>query len=113
VESVLGEAKERKGKKVVQVDLVIGSLTFLNPDQVRFWYKMLVKDTIMEGSKLVIKKQDGTVHCDKCGYNGGFQCLNDSAFHIPIPTLECPRCNGTVRIVNGKECIIKSLKLLV
>ena len=59
VENVLEEAKRHDAKKVAEVHLVIGKMTFLGVDQVRFSYGILVKDTIMEDSKLIIKEQDG------------------------------------------------------
>ncbi len=113
VESVLKEANKREAKKVIEVDLGIGSLAFLNPEQVRFWYEMLTKDTILEGSKLVTEENEGTVLCLKCGYEGGFKYVDDSAFHIPMPTLQCPKCDGSVKIISGKDCVIKSIKMLI
>jgi len=113
VETVLKEIDKRKAKKVVEVELVIGSLTFLNPEQVKFWYEILTKDTVMEDSKLVIEESEGIVRCAKCGYEGGFKYVDDSAFHIPMPTLQCPKCNSVVEIVSGKDCIIKSIKMLI
>ena len=59
VENILKEAERHKAKKVVQVNLAIGKLTFLGIEQVRFTYKLLVKGTIAEKSKLAIKEKDG------------------------------------------------------
>ncbi len=113
VESVLKEANGRNAKKVVEVRLAIGSLTFLNPEQVRFWYEILTKETILEGSKLAIEENEGTVVCEKCGYKGGFKYVDDSELHIPMPTLQCPKCDSQVQITSGKDCIIKSVKMLI
>ena len=113
VGSVLQEAKKRNAKKVVEVHLVIGKLTFLNPEQVRFWYEMLTKDTIMEKSKLVIDESEGIVKCPNCDYEGDFKYVDDPALHIATPTLNCPKCNATVKIVGGKDCLIKNVKMLV
>ena len=113
VDCVLKEAEKRKAKQIVEVHLVIGKLTFLNPEQVRFWYEMLTKGTIMEKSKLIIEESEGVVKCSNCDYEGDFQCIDDPAFHINIPTLSCPRCGGVVEIVGGKDCLIKRVKLLV
>jgi Zn finger protein HypA/HybF involved in hydrogenase expression len=41
VESVIEEAKKREAKNVLEVHLVLGDLTFLNPQQVNFWYEAL------------------------------------------------------------------------
>lgn len=113
VQSVLREADQRKAKKVVEVNLELGQLTFLNPDQVRFWYEMLTKDTIMEGSKLEIEEREGTVRCSQCGYEGGFKYSDNSAFHLPVPTLQCPKCDAPVEIVGGKDCVIRHVKMIV
>jgi hydrogenase nickel incorporation protein HypA/HybF len=113
VENVLKEAKKRKAKKVVEVQLVIGKLTFLNPEQVRFWYEILTKDTIMQSSKLVIEESEGIVRCSNCEYEGDFKYVDDPALHIPTPTLNCPKCNAIVDIVGGKDCLIKNIKMLV
>jgi len=113
VESVLKEAQKRKAKKIVEVQLVIGKLTFLNPEQVRFWYEILTKDTIMQDSKLAIKQSQGTVRCPNCGYEGAFKYVDDPMLHVATPTLNCPKCNSTVDIVGGKDCLIKNIKMLV
>lgn len=113
VQSVLVEAEKRKAKKVTEVHLIIGELTFLGLEQVRFAYEALTKGTIMEGSKLVIKTQKGAVKCNNCGYEGGFKYEDDPLYHLPVPTLKCPRCGSSVNIVAGKECIVKSIKMMV
>ena len=113
VESVLKEANQQKAKKVIEVHLVIGSLTFLNPEQVKFWYEMLTKETIMENSRLVVEENQGTVRCSRCDYEGSFKYVDDPALHAPIPTLQCPKCENIVEIVSGKDCIVKSIKMLI
>ncbi len=113
VQSVLAEAENRKAKKVTEVHLVIGELTFLGIEQVRFAYEVLTKGTILENSKLVIETQNGEVKCDNCGYKGGFKYEDDPLYHQPVPTLKCPRCGSPVKIIAGKECIVKSIKMMV
>ena len=111
--SVLEEAEKHKAKKVTEVHLIIGKLTFLGLEQVCFAYETLTKGTIMEGSKLIIDEQEGVVKCSDCGYEGGFKYEDDSMYHIPVPTLKCPQCGSVVNIVAGKECTIKSIKMMV
>jgi hydrogenase nickel incorporation protein HypA/HybF len=113
VQSVLAEAEKRGTKKVTEVDLVVGKLTFLGLEQVRFAFEVLTKDTILEGAKLVIEEQEGVVKCSNCGYVGGFKYEDDPLYHVPVPTLKCPRCGSVVEITAGKECTIKSIKLIV
>jgi len=113
VQSVLEEAENRKAKKVTEVHLVIGNLTFLGLEQVRFAFEALTKGTIMDGSKLIIDEQEGAVKCNHCGYEGGFKYEDDPMYHVSVPTLKCPQCGSVVNIVAGKECTIKSIKMMV
>ncbi|MFQ6073608.1 MAG: hydrogenase maturation nickel metallochaperone HypA [Candidatus Bathyarchaeia archaeon] len=112
VQSVLEEARKHGAKKVKEVSLVIGKLTFLGLEQVRFAYEILTKGTIMEGSNLLIKEGEGVVKCDSCGYEGDFKYEDNPQYHVPMPTLHCPECGNVVKIVGGKECIIESVKLV-
>ena len=113
VENVLREAKEHNAKEVSEVRLVIGKLTFLGLEQVRFSYKVITEGTMMENSKLFIETKDGVVKCGNCGYEGSFNYEDDPMYHVPIPTLQCPKCRSTVDIIGGRECLIKSIKLVV
>jgi len=113
VQNVLAEAEKRGAKKVTEVNLVIGKLTFLGLDQVRFAYEVITKGTIAEGSKLVIEEQEGFVKCSNCGYQGDFKYEDDPLYHVPVPTLKCPKCSNTVSITAGKECTIRNIKMLV
>ena len=112
IDSVLEEAKKQDAKKVIEVHLIIGKLTFLGIEQVRFSYNILVENTSMKGSKLIIEEQDGTIECPSSGYKGSLQFEDDPAYHVPIPTLRCPKCGKAAKIVEGNECTIRSIRML-
>ena len=112
IESVLEEAKKQDANKVIEVHLVIGKMTFLGTEQVRFSYNILVEDTIMKGSKLIIEEKDGIIECSSCGYNGKIPLEDDPIYHVPIPTLRCPKCAKAAKIVEGKECTIRSIRMV-
>ena len=112
VQAVLDEAKKYNAKKVKEVHLSIGKLTYLGVNQIRFAYKILIEDTILKGSKLFIEEKDGKIECPNCNYKGNIPLKDDPAYHIPIPTLQCPECSKTANIVEGKECTIKSIKMV-
>lgn len=111
VKAVLSEAEKHCATRVVEVHVAIGRLTFLGIDQVRFAYQVLVRNTVMEGSQLVIESIDGRVRCDDCGYTGPIGELKDKVFHIAIPTLVCPRCEAAVEVIGGREFLIHHIKV--
>jgi hydrogenase nickel incorporation protein HypA/HybF len=113
VHTVLQEAEKQGAKRVLEVNLVIGKLSLLGIEQVRFVYEILVKGTIMEGSKLLIEERDVLVKCADCGYERRFSYGDASGYHVPnvsVVTLRCLKCEGLVEIVEGRECLIKNLK---
>ena len=112
VENVLEEAKKYDAKKVAEVHLTIGKLTFLGVEQMRFSYDILTKDTIMKDSKLIITEKDGVIECQSCGYKGKVPIEDDPTYHVPVPTLRCPKCGEAAKIVEGKECTIMSIRIL-
>ncbi len=110
VNAILEEAKKHHAQKITKVVLEIGELTFLGEEQLRFAFDVLTKDTILEGAHLEIKKKGVEVRCH-CGYEGGIEYEEKEEFHLLTPILRCPRCNEEVRIVRGRECIIKNIQM--
>jgi hydrogenase nickel incorporation protein HypA/HybF len=108
---VLKEAKRIGAKKVLEVQLILGRWTFFGTDQIRFSYDILVKDTSMEGSKLIIEENEGKIKCHVCGFLGKKQLKDDPEYHLTVPSLQCPKCGKEAEIVEGRECIIKSIKM--
>jgi len=66
----------------------------------------------LENSILHIEEKNGIIQCNNCGYSGDLTYEDDPIYHVPYPTLTCPQCGGVVNIVGGKECTIKSIKLV-
>jgi hydrogenase nickel incorporation protein HypA/HybF len=112
VQTVLVEARKHNAKRVTSVHLIIGKLTFLGIDQIKFSYRLLVKGTMMEHSKLLVEQMEPTVKCPSCGYEGPAKYMDDPAFHFTIPTLTCPKCGEQVTIKLGRECTIKNIGII-
>jgi len=113
VELVLAEAQRRNAKKVLEVKVVVGKLSFLNPEQLRFAYEILSEGTMLESSKLRIEEQDGAIECLKCGYRGGLPTEDNPYYHLGIPFLRCPKCKGEARIIKGRDFTVKSIRIEV
>jgi hydrogenase nickel incorporation protein HypA/HybF len=111
VDSILSEANKRKATKIEEVDLQIGEYTMLGEEQLKFAYEVLSKDTILKGSKLNIGHIEGKIEC-ACGYRGRIEPSPDSPHRI-VPILECPKCKGAAKIVEGRECVIRNIRMVV
>ena len=109
VEAVLQEIKNHNVKSVSEVHLEIGELTFLGHEQMGFAYQVLTEKNILKDSKIIISEKKAKIKCRKCDYNGKIKYEYDPGFHFSLPTFTCPKCKGTVEIVEGKECIISRI----
>lgn len=111
IEGIVEEARKWRAERVEEVVLELGEFTMLGEEQLRFAYEVLTKDNILKGSKLTIVPIKGAVECD-CGFRGQMSPSEDSP-HRPVPVLECPKCGGLARIVGGRECTVKNLRVVV
>ena len=112
VDSVLSEAKKRDAERIEQVDLEIGDFTMLGDEQMMFAYEVLSKGTILEGSSLEVSHRKGKIKCESCGFEGELTIAEDSP-HRMIPILECPKCHSPAKVIEGRECIIRNIRMVV
>ncbi len=113
VEAVLREAEKYKAEGVLEVHLIVGELTYLEPRQIRECYRLLIKDTRLAGSRLRISRSEGAVECPSCGYVGPIGVLKDPAYHLVYPTLACPKCGLSTKVTHGRECLVKRIRMVV
>ncbi len=111
VETMIAESGKYDGVMgIKEVELEVGELTNLNPEQIMFAFEVLTKDTIAEGSVLNIKEIAAMVDCSQCDYRGPIGSM-DISDHYTIPSFKCPDCEGKISIIRGLDCILTSMKL--
>ena len=110
VESVLEFAEKNGMKKVLEVRLSIGELMAVEWEQLRFCYAAITRETAMEDSSLEIEQVEATVNCPHCSFRGRPKYWEDALSCGPIATLQCPECGKAAEPVQGKECVIKTIK---
>ena len=108
----LRAALENRAEKVPEIRLVIGRLSLVNPDQLAFWFRELSRGTVLEGARLAIELEEAEVACPSCGYRGPIGLEDKPEYHLALPTLRCPRCGSKVKVLRGRDCLIKSMKVL-
>ncbi|MCD6529234.1 hydrogenase maturation nickel metallochaperone HypA [Candidatus Bathyarchaeota archaeon] len=115
VQTVLKAAEARGAEKVLEVNLEVGRLTFLNPEQLKFAFKVISEGTIAEGAKLNIRSIEPKVKCLKCGYvgSGVYEGPEYHVLGLPLP-VKCGRCGSMdVEFLEGRECKIKNISIWV
>lgn len=96
-------------ERIENVFLDVGELTFLNPEQLEFAFKVITKDTALQGANLIVKEMKAVVECESCGYKGGLK--EPEGDHFGFLRLFCPTCGGKVKILSGKECILSRIQM--
>ena len=95
-------ARAGQSGPVVAVHLVVGRLSGVHVDALRFAFELLQADSIAEGAKLVIDQPPAELVCQDC--------------HATHPTVElsaaCPSCGSQhVTIRGGQQLLLQTIEL--
>ena len=108
---VLREAATHHATKVLEVTVAIGALSLLDPDQVKFCYDILTKNTLAEGSTLLMEEVEAEVTCS-CGFSGAPPTIEGIYDHFLLPVMKCPECGSALQVVKGREFTLLRVKLV-
>lgn len=113
VKAVLNAANSKKASSVLEVNLDVGELTFLNDEQLLFCMQVVSKGTIAEEAKVIVTRSRARIHCSKCDYAGHVQYFGEEVHSmIPIPILTCPKCGSSdADVTGGNECVVRSIRV--
>ena len=103
IEQVEAEV-EKSGEKgcVTRLDLVIGRLSGVHSDSIRFAFEFLSQDSILDGSELRISEPSASLTCHACDHR---EPITDLEMH-------CPQCgSGDVVIEGGRDLVLQSIEL--
>jgi len=110
--TVLEKANQQKAKDILSVDIEIGELTFLNPEQIRFWLKEIFRKTQAKKAKIHIKKIHSRAICQDCHWQGKINLEDNPLYHIYFFTSRCPQCGSSaLEIKKGRECLVRKIKI--
>jgi len=113
-DAVLREARERGATRVLRVEVEIGELSFLEPDQVGYWATMCFHGTIAEGAELDIRLIRPVVECEECGRTGEISVSENPAYHLQMPVFACPDCGSSrLEVKRGRGCTLRRVELEV
>jgi len=99
---VLEQAKKAEAKEVGKITLVIGEMTGVVEECVRFYFDFLSQGTLAEGAALSFQPVATQARCRVC----------DKLFELKEFDWACPYCGGKeMEIVAGKELFVESIEV--
>ena len=102
VEIATDTARRNKARKINRIELDIGALSGIIPDALEFCYESACKDTMAEGSELVLNIIRAEATCEHCGH----------AFQTSEMVSKCPECGEMVfQIEGGKELRVRAINV--
>ncbi len=88
--------------RVVSLHLVVGRLSGVHVDAIRFGFELLSPGSIAQGAALRIDQPPARCHCDRCG----------AAVEIAEIVSACPVCgHADIIIRGGQELLLQSIEL--
>jgi hydrogenase nickel incorporation protein HypA/HybF len=92
----------REAKKIIRVNLVIGDLSSVIGDSVQFYWEIICKGTIAEGSTLHFKRIKASFRCEEC----------ENEYEPDDREFNCPHCGSNqVVLVAGREFQLESIEV--
>lgn len=103
-QNILAVALRHAGdsKRITRINLVIGDLSSVVGDSVKFYWDIVTKDTIAEGAALHFERIKTKFKCNECGIE----------FNPETKDFDCPECGSfQVDIIAGKEFKMESIEV--
>jgi len=102
IEAVVEKAREEGGGRITGIELVVGCLSGVQVESLRFCFDAAARETLAEGAELVIEERDGRGRCEACG----------AEFPVTSFYAKCPSCGQfRVRIESGQELAVRSITI--
>jgi hydrogenase nickel incorporation protein HypA/HybF len=98
----LRHAKSAGAISVSNIYLVIGQLSSIVDDSVKFYWGMIAKDTIAQNAELHFKRIPTRLVCLDC----------EQEYQPQEGDLACPNCNSTrIKVLQGEEFYIEAIDI--
>ena len=96
------ETKKADLTKVDKIELIIGTLSGVEPESLEFVWQIAVQDTVLAKAERSIEYIEAKANCLEC----------ETVFPVKNIYDACPKCNSYFKdIFQGKELKIKALHL--
>lgn len=94
--------KTAENRRVTGITIVLGDLSGVVEDSVRFCFGAVTENTRAEGATLSFQRMPAIVRCTAC----------ESEFGLTDGEWECPGCGSAGgHVVQGRECYVDSIEV--
>jgi hydrogenase nickel incorporation protein HypA/HybF len=109
-DTVLEASRKSNVVKVLRIDLDVGEGTMAQEDALMFAFETLkAEEKLLAEAKLVITMVPLELKCASCGFEGPPERMEET-FHMFTPMLKCPKCQGEITIMKGRDCVIRNIE---
>jgi hydrogenase nickel incorporation protein HypA/HybF len=96
-------ARQAGASKVTQIYLVIGRLSSIVDDSIQFYWDILTKNTVCEGSTIQFQRLPARMACLNC----------DLEYTFETDLIPCPACGSySARVISGEEFRLDSIEVI-
>ena len=98
----LKHAEEAGATRITRLNLVIGQLSSVVDDSLRFYWDFVSRGTIAEGAGLEFRREPAMLRCRDCG----------AEFRLGGRDYLCPTCSSLqVRVIAGDDFRLESIDI--
>lgn len=102
VRTVLDFAADNGVETVSEIVMSVGELSLVVPDYLEKLYPVVVKDTPLRDTRLLLEIVPGLAECEDC----------DAIFNVAACEGICPDCGSqNKQVLSGTECTIKEIHI--
>jgi hydrogenase nickel incorporation protein HypA/HybF len=90
------------GRRVTSVQVRLGRLRQVVPESLAFYWQLVTRETVCEGSRLDQEVVPAVLRCEDCARD----------WEIDMPFFRCPGCGtADVTVVSGEELEVESIEV--
>ena len=111
VRAVLAEMDSRGASACKSIDIDLGQLEGLNPQDLQAAFDLEAVDTVLDGAVLQVSLMPATAVCPSCQAAKPFEPPHGHAHEIPRAV--CPDCGSALELRGGRGFIIRRAALVL
>lgn len=123
---VKGILEEKEGKEVIELEIELGELTMISPQQLQFTLETVFEDeATFKNCKIKIDASESIFECKKCKHSWRPDLSSRSPMISHLENLSCVHCmdnyftsmicpccgSNEIDVLSGKECVLKGIKI--